>query len=98
MSIRILVKQALLTTQIHAKSGQMLAEVLKKSRLPNGDFGQCGFNLECGTCVIKADSNMGEMGIEEEMVLKSLGKSKPYRCSCQITITESMNNSVIELP
>ena len=97
MAIRILLKKAGIIKEIVTKENLVLAEVIKNSGIVGAEFAQCGFNLDCGTCAVKITPEIEEAEIEEEMVLRAVGKDTKYRCSCQIKISSNLNNSSIEI-
>jgi ferredoxin len=98
MSIRLFIKSLARTGEVYARQGQLLAEVIKASGMADSEFGYCGFGLECATCAVKLGRSVGDMSIEEEVMLKAIGKGNEYRCSCQIKVTADMEDLTIELP
>ena len=74
---------------------------LLKNELQLDSFGECGGVGRCATCVIKADGITGNSQIKdrnEPATLAKLGFDETHiRLSCQIYITQDLNNSIIEL-
>ena len=97
MAIRLFLHKSGKITEILAKQNSLLAQNIKNSGIVGSNFGQCGFNLECGTCAVKISPEFEEAEIEEEMVLRSIGKDSTYRCACQVSVTIELNNSNIEI-
>jgi ferredoxin len=97
MAFKLFITKGGVVTEIIAKQSAVLAQVIKNSGLVGSGFAQCGFNLECGTCAVKVKPIIQEPDIEEEILLKSIGKYDNYRCSCQVILTEDMNNASIEI-
>lgn len=97
MSIRLLLIKSGSVTEIFASPNQRLAELIQNTKKVGPEFGQCGFNLECGTCAVKLTPLPEKADIEEEMVLRSTGKDLTFRCSCQIKVTEALNDTQVEI-
>ncbi len=74
---------------------------LLKNELQLDSFGECGGVGRCATCVIKTEGITGNSQIKdrnEPTTLAKLGFDETHiRLSCQIYITQDLNNSIIEL-
>ncbi|HNE50289.1 MAG: 2Fe-2S iron-sulfur cluster-binding protein [Chitinophagales bacterium] len=76
--------------------------VLLKDKLFVDYFGECGGLGRCGTCVIKIKGLSGAALIKdrnEPVTLSKMGynETEHIRLSCQLMITESLNNTEIEI-
>ena len=98
MAVRFFLKKAGILKEVHARESVLLAEVIKSSGLVGSEFSQCGFSLECGTCAVRIIPEIEEAEVEEEMVLRSVGRNTTYRCSCQVKVTSALESATIEIP
>ncbi len=79
-----------------------LMEVIKMHNLaPEGTLGTCGGMAMCASCQCYAVSKNIELPIksddEEAMLSEAFFVKENSRLSCQITITEKLNNLEIEI-
>ena len=65
------------------------------------DFGECGGVGRCATCLIKVSGLKGKSLIKERNEPATLSKlgyfEKDIRLSCQLFITQDLNNAEIEI-
>ena len=65
-------------------------------------FGECGGQGRCATCLVKASAIKGNAGTMQRNEKETLNKAgladSNIRLSCQILITEDLNEAVIDIP
>lgn len=77
-----------------------LMEFLKANEYPIA--GTCGGLGTCSTChiYVNSDNELVEMGMIEDMMLDDVGelRKENSRLSCQLHITQKLNNLKISIP
>ena len=65
------------------------------------NFGECGGQGRCGTCMVKAVGLKGNANSMERNEAATIGKAglsdEAIRLSCQLLINEDLNGAVIEI-
>ncbi len=65
------------------------------------NFGECGGQGRCATCMVKAVGLKGNANVMERNEAATIGKAaladEPIRLSCQLLINEDLNGAVIEI-
>ena len=98
--VRLLFRLAGGLVETHAKEGSLLAAHIQRLGIASPEFGDCGFNLDCGTCLIQFESPIETPpDLEESTFLRNMGYTDAsFRCSCQLVVTQSLANSIISFP
>lgn len=68
-----------------------------------GIIAECGGNMSCGTCHVYVDpawiDKVGDKSETEEILLEGVCDAQPNsRLSCQIEVTDALDNLVVRLP
>ncbi|MEO5997561.1 MAG: 2Fe-2S iron-sulfur cluster-binding protein [Chitinophagaceae bacterium] len=75
--------------------------VLLKDKICPDDFGQCGGQGRCGTCLVKVlglKADPFEVYRNEKSTIAKMGIVDPeIRLSCQILVNEDLKNVTVEL-
>ncbi|WP_027874639.1 2Fe-2S iron-sulfur cluster-binding protein [Spongiibacter marinus] len=84
-----------------ANKGDILMEVAKENLIVGIDA-DCGGGCACGTCRIYADNDLeGVLGdpdaMESSMLDFTAEGDRPQRLSCQISVTEILQDKTIEV-
>ena len=76
--------------------------VLLNDKIYTDDFGQCGGQGRCATCLVEVKVPHGGLLTlernEEATIAKKGGTGKNTRLSCQIFINDALNGAVISIP
>lgn len=84
---------------VDAKPGDTLMSAAVDNSVPGID-GDCGGNCACATCHLFVDGELASGASEEEQDMLGIadGIQENSRLGCQITIDESMDGLVVNLP
>lgn len=76
--------------------------VLLNDKIYMEDFGQCGGQGRCATCLVEVTAPGGGLLTPERNEQSTIGKKgavgKNVRLSCQIFINDALNGAVINIP
>jgi 2Fe-2S ferredoxin len=75
--------------------------VLLKDKICPDDFGQCGGQGRCGTCLVKVSGlevDLTSFNRNEKSTIVKMGITDPdIRLSCQVEVNEALKNVVVHL-
>lgn len=76
--------------------------VLLNDKIYIEDFGQCGGQGRCATCMVEITTNnttfLSLERNEESTLAKKGGADGHYRLSCQVFINDALNGALISVP
>ena len=76
--------------------------VLLNDKIYMEDFGQCGGQGRCGTCLVEVTASGGGLLTHERNEQSTIAKKgwvgQNTRLSCQIFINDALNGAVINIP
>ena len=88
--------------EVRAKSGHSLMQVAVDNMI-GGIVAECGGSCSCGTCHCYIDPAWINLvgraqGMEHDMLECVMVSKDNSRLSCQITVTDSLDGLIVELP
>jgi ferredoxin, 2Fe-2S len=89
--------------QVDAVAGRSVMESARQAGI-SGIEGDCGGNLSCATCHVYVDeawlSRIGKVeAMEDEMLdLVAAGRQPNSRLSCQVTMSDAVDNIRVYIP